>query len=383
MKKTLLVIAIILAVIVALPLINLIRWTFQAKKPMDVILVDKTVPTIERENHRSISWVLSSLRIVDKEHKSNYNTNKDYYGWFPLRPERIHKYEIHDYRTREIIDLAEKNDVLYIADTYGVYFTDWYLSSSKSRKSRKLYGGLNNTDFLVFKEMKDRNRLIILEYNTFDFPTDNYNAWRVQDRMGMQFNGWTGRYFASLDSNSHDFADWMPGSYRKEHKKPWTFTKPGLVLVSQKNIIVLEQGEGVTDPMPYIVSSPETVQKYGVTDTVAFNNWFDIIEPVSCNVISNYQLKTTAAGDSILMKYNLTNQFPAVIQDAVTPTVYYFAGNFAYSQKPLWTSMFKGIEKLKRLHYTEQANDPNRFFWLYYKPLVSTIFTDYYSTMKK
>ena len=42
---------------------------------------------------------------------------------------------------------------------------------NKSRKSRKLYGGLNNNDFLLIKEMKDRNKLIILEYNSFDYPT--------------------------------------------------------------------------------------------------------------------------------------------------------------------------------------------------------------------
>ncbi|HLN21007.1 MAG TPA: hypothetical protein VK213_07945 [Bacteroidales bacterium] len=383
MKKTLLILVIILAVILALPVINLLRWTFQGKKPMDIILVDKTVPTLKRENHRSISWVLTNGRYVDKENKSNYSYSKDYYGWFPLRPERDHEYEIHDYRLAEVIDLADKNDVLYIADTYGVFFNDWYRGINKSRRSRKLFGGLNNTDYLLFKEMKDRNRLIIMEYNTFDYPTDVYNAYRVQERLGITFSGWSGKYFASLDTTTNDFPIWMTGQYRKEHKKPWTFTKAGVVLVSQKNIIVLEEGKEIKDPMPYITTSSENVEKYGVVDTVAFNNWFDIIDPVACNVLSSYDLRTTAEGDSLLMKYNLSNTFPAVIQELTTPSVYYFAGNFAYSDKPVWTSMFKGIEKFKRIHYTEKTNDPNRFFWLYYKPLVSTLFNDYYATIKK
>ena len=81
MKKTLLIVFIILAVIVALPLINLIRWTFQSKKPMDIILVDKTVPTLEREKHKSFNWILTNERYVKKEKRSSYSYTKDYYGF--------------------------------------------------------------------------------------------------------------------------------------------------------------------------------------------------------------------------------------------------------------------------------------------------------------
>ncbi len=57
MKKTLLIIVIILAVILALPVFNLVQWFFQAKKPLDIILLDKTSATLERENHRAFSWI--------------------------------------------------------------------------------------------------------------------------------------------------------------------------------------------------------------------------------------------------------------------------------------------------------------------------------------
>lgn len=381
MKKTFLVIIIILAVVLALPVINLIRWSLQAKKPMNIILVDKTVPTLERENHRSFSWVLTNGRFVDKEKKSNYSYRKDYYGWFPLRPVRDHEYEIHDYRLAEVLELAEQNDALYVADTYGVFFNDWFRGINKSRRSRKLFGGLNNTDYLLFKEMKDRNRLIIMEYNSFDYPTDAYNAYRVQERLGIAFTGWSGKHFESLDTTSHDFPVWMTQMYRKEHKQPWTFTKAGVVLVNQKNIIVLEEGKGITDPMPYIITNPEISGKYGVTDTVAFDKWFDVVQPVACNVLSNYELATTMEGDSLLMLHNLNREFPAVIQESVTPSVYYFAGNFAYNDKPVWSAMFKGVDKMKSVLYSDKSDDPRRFFWLYYKPLVSTIFNDYYNSV--
>ena len=66
MKKTLLIVVIILAVILALPVINLIRWSFQTKKPLDIIIVDKTVPTLEREHHKSFNWILTNREICKK-----------------------------------------------------------------------------------------------------------------------------------------------------------------------------------------------------------------------------------------------------------------------------------------------------------------------------
>lgn len=380
MKKTLLILVIIVAVILALPVFNLVQWFFQAKKPLDVILVDKTAPTLERENHRGISWILTHERIVDSTGKG-YNYKKDYFGWFSLRPLRDREYKINDYRLTDVIEYAKKYDVLYIADTYGVTTADWYRSIFKTRRSRKLYGGLNNTDNLLIKEMKDRNKLVILEYNSFDYPTATFDSYRTQERLGIQFTGWTGRHFSSLDTTKKDFPIWMTQLYRKEYKKPWTFTKSGIVLVSQKSIIVLEDGTHLSSPLPYIVTNEEMCAKYGVANEVAFDDWFDIINPQACNVLSDYNLRTSAMGDSLLMEHNLTNVFPAVVQESISPTMFYFAGNFAYSDKPQFTAMFKSIELLKSFFYTEKADDPRRFFWLYYKPLVSTIFSEYHNSL--
>ncbi|MZP55954.1 MAG: hypothetical protein GT600_10950, partial [Bacteroidales bacterium] len=67
MKKPLLIVIIILAVILALPVINLIRWSSQTKKPMGIIIVDKTVPTPQRVKHKSFNWVLTNNRFVKKD----------------------------------------------------------------------------------------------------------------------------------------------------------------------------------------------------------------------------------------------------------------------------------------------------------------------------
>jgi len=315
MKKTLLIVVIILAVILALPVINLIRWSFQSKKPLDIIIVDKTVPTLEREHHKPFTWILTNQRFVKKENSASYSYSKDYFGFFPQRPLREKKWDRNDYRLADVINLANKNDAIYFTDTYGVFFNDWFRGINKSRKSRKIYGGLNNTDFLLLKEMKDRNKLIIMEYNSFDYPTAEFESFRTQEKLGITFTGWTGKYFSSLDTTLKDFPIWMTAMYRKEYKKPWTFTKAGIVILKEKDILVLEEGIHLKNSLPHIITDDNSVKKYGVISSVAFDQWFDIIDPLQNNVISKFKLETTSVGDTLLSNNGLNNEFPALFRN--------------------------------------------------------------------
>ena len=383
MKKTLLILVIILAVILALPLINLIRWSFQSKKPLDIIIVDKTVPTLEREHHKPFTWILTNERFVKKENRASYSFTKDYFGFFPQRPLRDKKWDRNDYRLADIINLANKNDAIYFTDTYGVFFNDWFRGINKSRKSRKIYGGLNNTDFLLLKEMKDRNKLIIMEYNSFDYPTAEFESFRTQEKLGITFSGWTGKYFSSLDTTIKDFPIWMTAMYRKEYKKPWKFTKAGIVILKERDIVVLEDGIHLKNSLPQIITDESSAKKYGVLSKVAFDQWFDIIDPLQNKVISKFKIETTPEGDTLLSSNGLMSEFPAVVQEPVAQRIYYFSGDFATYDIPFWTARLKGVDKLKGIFYSDKPEDTRRFFWLYYKPLINGIFSDYYASLKK
>ncbi len=383
MKKPLLITIIILVLILALPFINFLRWSFQSKKPIDIVILDKTVPTLERLYHKSFTWVLNNERFVKKEKKHSYSYKKDYYGFAPTRPLKDRGNTKKEYHLSEMIDLPEKVDALYFADTYGVFFNDWYVGVNKSRRSRKIYGGLNNTDYLLINEMKNRNKLIILEYNSFDYPTPAFELFRTQEKLGIAFSGWSGKYFEKLDSTTKNFPVWMTSMYRKEYKQPWKFTKPGIVLLSEKSIVVLEEGTYLKDALPYIITDAPNCEKYGVPSSVAFNHWFDIIDPLESNVISKFQLSTTALGDTLLSSKMLTSSFPAVIQEPVNQRIYYFSGDFATNKVNFWTSRIKGFDKLKGVLYSDKPEDTRRFFWLYYKPLINTIFSDYYASLNE
>ena len=381
MKKPLLIVLIILAVLLILPVINLLQWTFMEKKPIDIIIVDKTVPSINRENHKSFDWILTNDRFVKKDKRKSYSFRKDYYGFIPTRPLKKKLWDRNEYRLADLKDLPEKADAIYITDTYGVFFNEWYQAFSQTRRTRKIYGGLNNNDNLLIKEMKDRNKLVLMEYNSFDYPTAEYESFRAQERLGIKFTGWTGKYFASLDSTSRDFPVWLTAMYRKQYKKPWTFKKEGIVLLQERAVIVLEQGTHLVKPMPDIVTEPSASASWNLPEMISFDQWFDIINPMANNVLSKFIIATTSEGDSLLAGNSLDNEFPAVIQEPLEKRTYYFSGDFTHNDIPYCTARFKGIDKLKGLLYSKKPNDPRRFFWLYYKPLIEGIFNEYYNSM--
>jgi hypothetical protein len=111
--------------------------------------------------------------------------------------------------------------------------------------------------------------------------------------------------------------------------------------------------------------------------------WFDIIDPLANKIVSKFKLETTTLGDTLLSENTLLNEFPAVVQEPVSQRIYYFSGDFANSDIPYWTSRFQGIEKIKGIFYSDKPDDTRRFFWLYYRPLINSIFTDYYNSINK
>jgi hypothetical protein len=383
MKKALQIVAIILAVLLALPVINLLRWTFQAKKPIGIVVVDKTVPTLDREKHKSFNWIMTNNRYVKTENKSSYSYRKDYYGFYPMRPLKLKLWDNKRYDMTEAIKvLPESKDAVYFTDTRGVSFSDWYSTISPPRRPRQLVGALNGNDNYLIQEMKNKNKLILLEYNVFDYPTGEYESARLQDRLGIKWSGWTGKYFASLDTATAGFPMWMTGMYKKQHKKPWTFNKPGIVLLRDKAILVLEEGSLLNKALPFIITDSTYVAKWGLAESVAFDQWFDIIDPMQNTVISKFRIGTNPMADSLLADYGLTNEFPAAIMDPVAQRTFYFSGDFCNVNIPYWTSRFMGVDKMKGLLYSpKKEDDVRRFFWLYYKPLIEGIFGDYYTSL--
>jgi hypothetical protein len=380
MKKPLLFTVVIIVILLVLPAIGFTGWLLKEKKQMNIVILDKTVHSLERNHHRALTWVLANGRFV-KDNNSKYLLRKDYYGFFPIKPLRSKQFRRNDFRLSDLPDIVANNDMLYYADTYGVFFNDWYEGINRSRTSRMLYGGLNNNDYLLLAEMRKLNKLVILEHNSFGYPTDAYERYKVEEQFEMQSTGWSGEYYPSLDSL--DVPEWLPALYLKKNRKHWSFTNPGIVLLKGENdLIILEEGTHLLSAMPFVTTGSEYAIKYGVPEKVAFRGPFDIIDPKENSVISSFTLETTPEGLELLDRHFLSNVFPAVTGDLDEGNYIYMAGDFATGKMAPWTACFGQPGFLSSLLYSEDVNDPRRFFWLYYKPLLSGLLNDYYLTLE-
>ena len=168
---------------------------------------------------------------------------------------------------------------------------------------------------------------------------------------------------------------------RDRYRKPWNFVKPGIVILNQRQILIHEEVTQLKSSLPVIVTDSAYCAKWDLPPSITFDNWFDIIDPLDNNVMSNFKLGTASTGDTLLSDYGLDNLFPAVIQEPAAQRTYYFSGDFTNTDVPIWTSKFFGVEKLKGILYSKKADDTRRFFWLYYRPLIKGIFNDYYNSL--
>ncbi|MCA1757473.1 MAG: hypothetical protein LC649_08455 [Bacteroidales bacterium] len=380
MKKPLLFTVVILVILLILPAIAFTGWFLKEKKQMNIVILDKTVHSLERNHHRALNWVLANGRFV-KDSNRKYLLRKDYYGFFPIKPLRSKQFRRNDFRLSDLPEIVANNDMLYYADTYGVFFNDWYEGINRSRRSRMLYGGLNNNDYLLLAEMRKLNKLVILEHNSFGYPTDAYERYKVEEQFGMQSTGWSGEYYPSLDSL--DVPEWLPVLYLKKNRTPWSFTNAGIVLLKGENdVIILEEETHLVSAIPYVTTSSDIALKYGVPEKVAFRGPFDIIDAKENSVLSSFSLETTPEGLELLDRHFLSNVFPAVSGNLGEGNYIYMAGDFATGKMAPWTACFGQPGFLSSLLYSDEVNDPRRFFWLYYKPLLSGLLNDYYLTLE-
>lgn len=384
MNKKILILIIAVGIILLTLIGSWLFWYIKPAKPLNIYILDKTVPTTDRTEHKSLVWLLNHNKFTLPD-GSLYNVNKDYYGFFPLDT-KSQEFDFKSLRIHDVKDAALDYDAVYYADTYGVYYNEWYKNqASDADISQKVYGGLNQNDYLLLKEMKELNKLIITEFNLYNAPTSGLIREKAEDMFGINWSGWTGKYFPSLDTSSNSyFPEWIVKLYMEQNNHQWPFKNSGIVLVHKfGTIAVLEHETHLSEKIPFIVSKPETVEKYGVPEKVYYPNWFDITYTGDRNdVLASFNLMVNAKGDSLLRSYNIRPVFPAVIEHDGDYRFYYFGGNFAANAVNNKTAYFEGYHDLMATLTRENYKSTKKFYRKFYLPLTSEIFEDYYNSIQ-
>jgi hypothetical protein len=366
----------IFALMVLIPLTMWLVWLLKPAKPFNIYILDKTVGGLEYRKHASLYWILINDKIV-KPDGNAYSPESDYYGFFRLSDSTYTTRGVDKLTRREADSLALTLDAVYIADTYGVYYNDFY-SPPKARNTL-LYGGLYERDLDLMEGMKAQGKLVIAEFNCLGESTPRNAKKRFEEEFGVVSTGWSGRFFDSLDSTRQaGLPAWIFKLHRKKTGKNWPYTSSGIVLVHNRgDILVLESGDGLQRGVP-VVKTPEKFQeKFQVPESVEYTFWFDVVySKTGVNqTVSVFELPVTEKGDSLLHAYKLNAVFPAVIGHLKEDySFYYFAGDFSDNPVDLTYSRFRGIELFQTFFYNPRdVLDRRAFFWRYYRPLVGSI----------
>jgi len=350
-----------------------LHWWQKDEQPVSIYVLDKTVPTDDYFEHKSFFWVLNQKKIV-KDNGTRYRPDEDYWGFVPLNKADEH-FELRTLGIDALEATANAHDMCYFTDTYGVYYNHWFQKNNQeARGSGKVFGGLNNNDYLLLKAFKKRGKLILSEFNLYNGPTGNLVRSKVEQLLGLQWSGWTGKYFAHLDTSRNVMLPkWIIKRYKRQNNGQWPFTGSGVVLVHKYGkILVLDYPEGKGQPL--LVTNSQEAVDYKVPTTISFERWFDIsqVTDTSHKVLATFRLQPSGR-DSILGPMRVPKVFPAIIHQSNSYLMYYFAGDFAEMHLPMWTARLSGSAHLHKFF----SGNSKQFMWDYYYPLMDKILTDY------
>ena len=385
MKKYFIII--ILVVIFTFPIWMFVGWLIEGKKELKVIAVDKTSLSSEGIEHRSLFWVLDHEKYC-KTNRSIYSISNDYYGFFPGQNYQYVIKGLENISNQKLQSLADNYDMTYFTDTYGVYKKDWYGNNYKGDLSKILYGGMSDQDLTFLLMMKAQHKLIISEYNDIATPTSKEIRSKFEEAFKIRWTGWAGRYFDNLDTSiNKEVPEWLIKDYKSQHKNKWPFKNSGIVFVNDNGRTeILENKKDLNEEAPLILTNERNQERFQIPQTIKYTYWFDVmLTSHSNNVVSVYQIKTNARGDSILNSINIPNPFPAVIEHYDKDyKFYYFCGDFCDNPVDMVFTKFLGITNFRELFYSSNnLMDRSGFFWMYYEPMLTTILNEYYRSLNK
>lgn len=343
-----------------------IIWQFESSRNLKVLIIDKTVPDTTYREHSGFMWILNHSKIKMIHSEAAFKYDKDYYGFIPLPNEK--------FAIKELPANLEKPNLLYLVDAYGVYKEDFYKNSSSDGKPGIIYGGMSAEEVEKIKHVLGSNT-IIGEFNTLASPTDIKAKEELENIFGLKGNEWVGRYFSDLSTDSIEIQNWMKENYAMQYGEKWNFNGAGIVLVDSKDsICVLRKNIELGKGLIKINFTEDAEKEFKVKNNIHYYYWFEISEPdKETEVLAKYQLDVTKEGKKLMDKYNLPNEFPAIVRKTGNYTSYYFAGDFADSNStPKLYSAF-GIQFYNKITTFDEDTSQNYFYWNVYYPLIKTI----------
>lgn len=362
--------------VVGIPLLSFLIWFILPSKTLDILVIDKTVRDESYREHSGLFWTLNHLKFK-KSNSESYKKNEDYLGFFPNgKADFGQSKDLKGKSEAAIRALAGQQDLVYIADTYGVYEGD-FSENKEVQITKKIYGGLDYSDLQLIRLAKEEGKVIVAEYNSIASPTPKAIRTEFENLMGIKWTGWIGRYFDELDTLANgDIPKWMIRQYQVQHEN-WNLQGPGLIFIKESGQIeAFLHMRDYQNKIPLVRTQKVNKHGFKLPEVVPYPDWFDVVMiERDYQVISYYDINPTAGGLQRLRSMGLPRFFPAVVvRNPEKGSQYYFAGDFSDIQGDFGSPHFFGLPTLWRsLYLASDFTDRQGFFWNYYYPLITQV----------
>lgn len=347
-----------------------VLWDCMEDIPLNIWIVDKTVAKTDYREHKGIMWVLNHNKVINKKTGEELKYDRDYYGFFPVDEK--------DYNVKDIPDTIEYPDLIYLADTYGVYTEDLLELNPEEMGVELIYGGLDGEELKKITRNIGYGNTIIGEFNIAASPTDPVNRKRLEPIFGIQWSGWRGRYFKELEG-SIEIPKMFIENYEKQEDKEWNFKGPGYILLSENGeIVVLEDRKHIGEKGLTIKFEEDYISEFKIEKSVPYYYWFEFIESDKNNEdIANYHLDLTKEGKKIFEDIGLSSTFIAVTRKSdLEYKSYYFSGDFADLDNVNKNWNYYGMQNIEKATSILDKKAPDYFYWNAYVPMMRKIISD-------
>lgn len=342
-------------------------WNRAPELSLNIAILDKTVPFTDYRAHRGLFWLLGQNKFVDDslpDGRRWYDQESDYIGFYPPDPDSVliegqdaeepvvtrgsvafaaemqtaglNEPQVEepaeslppaegeelsvkgDWHTDllKVDDLVDR-DVLYIADTYGVYTSDYYARAGREVESSDLiFGGFSESEVEAAEWFASQGRLVIGEFNSFASPTPKELRQRLENIFGVRWTGWSGRYFVNF-ADETDVPFWLKQQWEGDNRRPWDLEGAGYLFVNDESgeYVILKEGIHVEHTGLELQPGEEFAKLDAMqgVEACTFCYWFDIVEAeAGVDVLADFDLHLTPEGAQIMAAHGIRGVFPAV-----------------------------------------------------------------------
>lgn len=354
-----------------------VRWYLKAESPWRVAVVDKTVPRTDYREHAALFWLLRHEKISSPQGARDWALDRHYVGFTPTPDTPGQRGESRDLTERDL----RTADLLFLADTYGVYDGDFLDPQEVAALdySAPIYAGLSDEEAAAVAQFVERDGgHLIAEFNTFASPTTQTARKTMERLLGLQWTGWTGRYFEEL-SEETEVPAWARREYAEQYDEEWAFGGPGFLLIHEDTtLFVLREASDVTrNGLTIRVNAGGTLMD-GLLDGVGFGYWFDIVTAnADSDVPALFHLDLLDSGRALVERFGVPTEFPAVVVGSRDPLRMYLAGDFSDATGSLGPHWLEGLPWLNKTLMSASFPGSGRqgaFFWGFYIPLLRNMF---------